>query len=67
MARPRACPACRKPAPPRAGNPWWPFCSERCRLLDLGRWMGEEYRVAGAPAGDVRDVAAENSDEGDDA
>jgi uncharacterized protein len=24
-----------------------PFCSERCRLVDLGTWAGEEYRVAG--------------------
>ena len=23
----------------------FPFCSERCRLIDLGRWLGEEYRV----------------------
>ncbi|MEO7276207.1 MAG: DNA gyrase inhibitor YacG [Vicinamibacterales bacterium] len=22
-----------------------PFCSERCKLADLGRWLGEEYRV----------------------
>ena len=24
---------------------WRPFCSERCKLADLGRWLGEEYRV----------------------
>jgi endogenous inhibitor of DNA gyrase (YacG/DUF329 family) len=23
-----------------------PFCSERCRLIDLGRWLGERYRLA---------------------
>lgn len=26
-----------------------PFCSERCQLIDLGRWADEEYRVAGNP------------------
>lgn len=26
-------------------NPWRPFCSERCKLLDLGKWASEEYRV----------------------
>jgi len=26
--------------------PHFPFCSERCRLIDLGRWLKEEYRVA---------------------
>jgi hypothetical protein len=28
----------------------FPFCSERCHLVDLGRWLGEEYRLAGPPA-----------------
>ncbi len=27
------------------GNPHRPFCSEKCRLIDLGRWAEEEYRV----------------------
>lgn len=26
-----------------------PFCSERCRLLDLGRWLGEQYGVPCEP------------------
>jgi uncharacterized protein len=25
--------------------PDYPFCSKRCRIIDLGRWLGEEYRV----------------------
>jgi endogenous inhibitor of DNA gyrase (YacG/DUF329 family) len=29
------------------GNPCRPFCSERCRLIDLGAWAGEEYRIPG--------------------
>jgi uncharacterized protein len=29
--------------------PWRPFCSERCRLLDLSRWLEDDYRVAGEP------------------
>ena len=24
-----------------------PFCSERCKLIDLGNWLGESYRIAG--------------------
>jgi endogenous inhibitor of DNA gyrase (YacG/DUF329 family) len=27
------------------GNPWRPFCSERCKLIDLGAWADESYRV----------------------
>lgn len=39
-----ACPTCKKPAA-KQGNPRFPFCSERCRLIDLGRWIDEEYRI----------------------
>jgi uncharacterized protein len=30
-----------------ASNRWRPFCSERCRLVDLGAWATESYRIAG--------------------
>jgi hypothetical protein len=30
---------------------WRPFCSERCKLVDLGRWLNGEYRVPGAAVG----------------
>lgn len=39
------CPQCRKPVT-WAGNTFRPFCSERCRLLDLGAWADESYRIA---------------------
>jgi len=29
------------------GNPWRPFCSERCQVTDLGAWATERYRVPG--------------------
>lgn len=37
-----------------AGNKSRPFCSEKCRLVDLGNWANEEYSIAGgkAPQGD---------------
>jgi uncharacterized protein len=43
------CPICKKEV--ALGEPDFPFCSERCRLIDLGRWAAEEYRipVAGDP------------------
>jgi uncharacterized protein len=28
-------------------NPWRPFCSERCKLVDLGKWVSEDYRIEG--------------------
>ncbi len=43
------CPICRKPVGPRKENPAFPFCSQRCRLLDLGKWLGGDYRIPGRP------------------
>jgi len=31
-------------------NPWRPFCSEKCKLIDLGKWVSEEYRIEGEKA-----------------
>jgi endogenous inhibitor of DNA gyrase (YacG/DUF329 family) len=39
------CPICNKPAAPRAVNIAAPFCSARCRQIDLGKWLNEDYRV----------------------
>jgi endogenous inhibitor of DNA gyrase (YacG/DUF329 family) len=39
------CPICNKPAAPRAENPSFPFCSPRCKTVDLGKWLNEDYRV----------------------
>jgi len=38
--------------PPRPVNRAYPFCSDRCRLVDLAKWLGEEYRITGPRAGD---------------
>jgi uncharacterized protein len=40
------CPTCGKPVKWQ-DNPDRPFCSERCKLVDLGRWVNEEYSVPG--------------------
>jgi endogenous inhibitor of DNA gyrase (YacG/DUF329 family) len=49
------CPTCREPVEPRKTNPFFPFCSERCRTLDLGRWLGEAYRIAPQSADEDED------------
>jgi endogenous inhibitor of DNA gyrase (YacG/DUF329 family) len=43
------CPACDKPALFAPSNPWRPFCSERCKTMDLGAWAAEQYRVPVKP------------------
>lgn len=40
------CPTCRKRTAWQ-GNRYRPFCSERCRLIDLGAWAEESYRIPG--------------------
>ncbi len=42
---PVTCPICRKRGAWFAGS-WGPFCSQRCRLIDLGKWLGEEHVVS---------------------
>lgn len=39
------CPICRKPVDSHQ-NRDFPFCSERCRLLDLGDWASEKYKIS---------------------
>jgi len=40
------CPVCNK-VTTWEENPHRPFCSERCKLIDLGRWASDEYRING--------------------
>lgn len=39
------CPTCGKPAPMPDHNRSFPFCSDRCKLIDLGRWVDGEYAI----------------------
>lgn len=43
------CPACAEPTRFHPSNPWRPFCSARCKGVDLGAWASEGYRVPAAP------------------
>jgi hypothetical protein len=56
------CPLCRTETYWRdaAGNenPWRPFCSERCQLIDLGKWASEDYRLSQPGHDDLIDNAA---------
>ncbi len=40
------CPVCKKESA-WEGNSFRPFCSERCKLIDLGAWASEEYKIDG--------------------
>ena len=43
------CPNCGKEVEWTKDNRYRPFCCERCRLIDLGEWAAERYRVPGEP------------------
>jgi uncharacterized protein len=49
-AKPRvvSCPRCGAPVPWTPDSRYRPFCSARCRTIDLGAWANEQYRVAAA-------------------
>ena len=61
------CPICEKTIPSvstttdgkcRINAAYFPFCSERCRLIDLGAWLDEDYRVSSSVL-DADDAEAE--------
>jgi endogenous inhibitor of DNA gyrase (YacG/DUF329 family) len=41
------CPCCQARVKWTSGNEFRPFCSERCKLIDLGAWADESHRIAG--------------------
>lgn len=56
MSARRRCPICsteleagQAPGGADAPRSPWPFCSNRCRVIDLGRWLGEDYRLPERP------------------
>lgn len=49
------CPTCQKTVEWSQQAKWRPFCSERCRLIDLGGWFDERFRVPAEESGEVFD------------
>jgi endogenous inhibitor of DNA gyrase (YacG/DUF329 family) len=44
-----ACPTCKRSIEWSEEFPWRPFCSERCKLVDLGAWLTEAHAIPGEP------------------
>jgi len=56
MGAPRVrCPTCKRELTWSEDFPWRPFCSERCKMVDLGAWFAGERGVPGEPADTVSD------------
>ena len=58
------CPTCGRPVEWSESARWRPFCSERCRLIDLGAWFTEERGIPGDEAGDDASAAGPDEDTG---
>ena len=50
------CPTCAGDSVFAPSNLWRPFCSERCRQIDLGAWASEGFRVEASPPTDEQDL-----------
>jgi len=57
------CPICKKQT--KATDADFPFCSDRCRLIDLGKWASGAY-VISSPVTDIEEAIPDNSHDRDD-
>ena len=58
------CPICQQTMHGQSTKEWphFPFCSQRCRLIDLGRWLGEGYRIPGEKIDEDADLPPDTGD-----
>jgi uncharacterized protein len=54
------CPICKKPV--KSSDPEFPFCGERCRTIDLGKWASGGY-VVSSPLTDAEEAISESTPE----
>jgi endogenous inhibitor of DNA gyrase (YacG/DUF329 family) len=57
------CPTCKKEVLMTPAFPERPFCSRRCKLIDLGEWAAEGHRIAGEPVMDEMLLEGEQDQE----
>lgn len=58
------CPQCKADVPWTPASKWRPFCSERCKLIDLGAWASERYRIETPEMPNTGDVPPDPRSEG---
>jgi endogenous inhibitor of DNA gyrase (YacG/DUF329 family) len=56
------CPTCGRSIEWSEQSPFRPFCSERCRVIDLGAWLTEKHAIPGEEAGPAADDAQDCAD-----
>lgn len=50
-----SCPICNGSVASKSENTAFPFCSARCKTIDLGKWLSEDYRVPASPEESLED------------
>jgi len=61
----RPCPTCGREIEWSERFPYRPFCSDRCRLIDLGAWLREEHSIPGEASGSAHDALSNPADAGE--
>jgi endogenous inhibitor of DNA gyrase (YacG/DUF329 family) len=53
------CPICKRPLKEGLATPSYPFCTPRCKLIDLGNWLGDGYVIADKPLPELEGLTDE--------
>jgi endogenous inhibitor of DNA gyrase (YacG/DUF329 family) len=59
MSATSKCPICKRPLPAGLATPSYPFCTPRCKLIDLGSWLSDRYVIADKPLPELEDLTEE--------
>ena len=54
------CPICKKDVDP--ASPEFPFCGDRCRIIDLGNWSSEKYKIPAVERPQISDEPADDEE-----
>ena len=57
-----ACPTCKREIVWGDAYPWRPFCSERCKMVDLGAWLANDRAIPGDVADELSGEASPEED-----
>jgi endogenous inhibitor of DNA gyrase (YacG/DUF329 family) len=57
------CPTCKRPVEWSQESVYRPFCSDRCRLIDLGAWFGEQHRIPDESATAADELPPDSAEE----
>jgi endogenous inhibitor of DNA gyrase (YacG/DUF329 family) len=63
MATSVKCPTCKRPVPWSADSVYRPFCSDRCRLIDLGAWLTEQHKIPDQAAAEGDDLHSNHTED----